>query len=201
MIKGQLLKTYNELSPKSDKGTDHSYIEHYYDLEFGQYKSKHISLLEIGVQNGYSMNLWRNFFTPSLYAITGIDINITDEAKQINDEIVVHSDYKKSFGNFKLIQADAYSEELAGEFFNNIFDYIIDDGPHTLESQLKCIDLYYMKLNFMGGKLIIEDIQSDSDLQAIEDKLNAEGKTYKLYDLRDIKGRYDDILIEIIRKP
>lgn len=199
MIKTWLQNRYNELSPKSDKGIEHDYIAGYYDAEFSQYKYQKINIMEIGVQKGYSMNLWKSYFEiPGL--IVGVDINITDEAKSLMDEYVF-TNYKNSWGNIKLIETDAYSKEFADEFFDGTFDYIIDDGPHTLESQLKFIDLYYRKTKRFGGKLIIEDIQSKEDLEAIENKLKAEDKPYTVYDLTANKGRYDDILIEIRRKP
>ena len=50
----------------------------------------------------------------------------------------------------------------------NNFDIIIDDGPHSLESQLKFIDLYYPKTN-LGGVVIIEDIHPDS-LEPLKEK-------------------------------
>lgn len=94
--------------------------------------------------------------------------------------------------------ADAYSDEYVNKFLNDYFDYIIDDGPHTLQSQLSFIDLYYPKIK-KGGKLIIEDIQSNSDLNAIEERLQELKYKYKIFDLTANKGRYDDILIEITK--
>ena len=45
----------------SDKGTHHSYIDVYESL-FLKYKDKKINLLEIGVNRGYSLYTWKNYF-------------------------------------------------------------------------------------------------------------------------------------------
>ena len=57
----------------------------------------------------------------------------------------------------KIIIEDAYSEKTASTFENNFFDYIIEDGLHTVEYQTIAIKLWLSKLK-KGGKLIIEDI-------------------------------------------
>ena len=38
---------------------DHNYLQ-YYDEWFKQYKDKKIALLEIGVENGHSIKLWKD---------------------------------------------------------------------------------------------------------------------------------------------
>ena len=183
----KLSEFYNQLNPKSDKGTEHDYINSYYDAEFTPKKDKSITLLEIGVLNGESINLWNKYFE-NAKEIYGVDINITNQAiATVNptDEIVLE-------------RADAYSEDYVNKFLNDGFDYIIDDGPHTLWSQINFIELYYKKAK-KGGKLIIEDIQSKSDLEAIEQRLKELKYKYKIFDLTSNKGRYDDILIEITK--
>ena len=121
-------------------------------------------------------------------SIDGVDISITKEA--INN---IQSEYHQH-----LYTADAYSDIFVKLQLNDFYDYIIDDGPHTLKSQIQFIELYFPKLR-KGGKLIIEDIQSNSDLQAIENRLNELKYKYKVFDLTANKGRYDDILIEITK--
>ncbi len=183
----RLSEFYNQLEPKSDKGTEHDYFNGYYDAEFTPKKDKSITLLEIGVLNGESINLWNKYFE-NAKEIYGVDINITNQAiATVNptDEIVLE-------------RADAYSEDYVNKFLNDGFDYIIDDGPHTLWSQIAFIELYYKKIK-KGGKLIIEDIQSKSDLEAIEQRLKELKYKYKIFDLTANKGRYDDIIIEITK--
>ena len=215
MIKSRLTNFYNELQLKSDKGTDHDYINGYYDLVMSEHQHLKISLLEIGVLNGHSINLWQKFFThPDCY-ILGVDIKLSDSALKTIDAVWSNETQRYLPGfrtqyddkeNHKAIlyESNAYSKEFANQFLDNTFDFVIDDGPHTLESQIDCIDLYLPKIKMNTGRLIIEDIQSKSDLEAIEDKLNEPNDMYKImykvYDLTQNKGRYDDIIIEIKKR-
>ena len=183
----KLSEFYNQLSPKSDKGTYHDYINGYYCAEFTPRKNDLIRIMEIGVLNGESINLWNKYFENAI-EITGVDINITNQAistVQPTDEVFLDND-------------NAYSESYVKTIMNNHYDYIIDDGHHTLQSQIQFIELYYPKIK-KGGKLIIEDIQSKSDLQQIEQRLKELKYKYKVIDLTANKGRYDDIIIEITK--
>ena len=54
-----------------DKGTLHKYIENY-DSIFRDFRYKIISVMEIGVQEGYSLRMWRDYFARA--RIIGIDI-------------------------------------------------------------------------------------------------------------------------------
>jgi hypothetical protein len=79
------------------------------------------------------------------------------------------------------------------------FDVIIDDGPHTLESQLFAVKHFLPLLN-EGGVFAIEDIQDISHINlltdAVPDDLKANVFTY---DVRDTKGRYDDVIFTVSR--
>jgi hypothetical protein len=76
----QILKTFNLDSNESngfsetDKNTDHSYIEHFYENAFLKYKDKNITLLEIGARTGASCFLWNQYFKNGI--IYGIDITM-----------------------------------------------------------------------------------------------------------------------------
>ena len=61
---------------QSDKGTHHSYIDMYYEETLANYKDKTITLLEIGVNAGRSLELWAKYFNESS-TIIGIDKKIT----------------------------------------------------------------------------------------------------------------------------
>ena len=171
--------------PYSLHGHRHPYTAPY-SLLLEPLRHKPIKFAEIGVFRGHSLLMWHDYFPNA--EIYGVDINITNQAiSTVNptDEIVLE-------------RADAYSEDYVNKFLNDGFDYIIDDGPHTLWSQIAFIELYYKKIK-KGGKLIIEDIQSKSDLEAIEQRLKELKYKYKIFDLTANKGRYDDIIIEITK--
>ena len=131
----------------TDKNSYHSYIENFYEKEFEPYKESKIDLLEIGIETGGSLKLWKEYFLNSK-SVVGVDISdekIDQRYKNI-DGIIMH------FG-------DAYDEKFSKKFKQ--FDIIIDDGPHTLESQLKSIKFYLPKLK-QNGLFIIEDISDIS---------------------------------------
>lgn len=173
-----LLQIY-EAQPDSDKGSVHSYISDYYEEALKPYRHTAKSILEIGVLNGASTRLWREYFINA--GIVGIDITPQQPEPGI-----------------AYICGDAYHNDTI-LLFEQQFDVIIDDGPHTLESQLYFILHWYSKLK-PGGLMVVEDIQSDSD--AVRLITLAQQKDYqaKLIDLRHIKGRYDDLILEI-KKP
>jgi predicted methyltransferase len=87
-------------------------------------------------------------------------------------------------------------------FFNNEmlhlkFDIIIDDGPHTLESMIFFIE-NYSKLLEEDGILVVEDVQSIEWIDILKNVVPENLKQYiSVYDLRDNKNRYDDILFVI----
>lgn len=172
------LQEIYDQQPESDKGTVHSYISHYYNERLEEYRHKAKKVLEIGILYGDSARLWKAYFSKA--EIIGIDIT-----PQISQPGIT------------FIEGDAYAQRMLDKFVNE-FDIIIDDGPHTLDSQKYVIEHWIKKLK-PGGLLVIEDIQSMDDakeLMALSWRLGYEPK---LFDLRDVKGRYDDMIIEITK--
>jgi len=178
-----LSEFYKSFPIISDKGTLHDYIDSYYSNEFTPKKDAEIRLLEIGIYRGASTALFRNFFTNAhIYAFEN---NLEKGGVFDLDGVTIH-------------WQDGYSDESVGLYENDYFDYIIDDGPHTLESQILAVKKWGVKIK-PDGKLIIEDIQSQSDLRAILKAVEDEGLKAKVFDMRDNKRRYDDIIIEITK--
>lgn len=181
---------YESSDFKSDKGTTHNYINGYYSNEFTPIRNQKLKVLEIGVHRGPSMKLLRDWFVNS--EITGIDPFGDGLPEGIADTI-------RKMGDITIIQDDAYTQKVLDMFENDSLDYIIDDGPHTLISQLYSLNHWYRKLK-SGGKLIIEDIQSSTNLNLLITESNRLNYKYNAFDLRESKNRYDDILLEIIKK-
>ena len=197
-------------NPYSDKNFVHSYLP-LYDTLLQPIKETAINILEIGVNTGGSIKLWYDFFTNA--NIYGVDIQ---DAMTINDLNFYAEQYKfgeKNMEDMKNIVAlkennriilnlnqDAYNSAYVQSHFidkNIQFDFIIDDGPHTLTSQKKTIQLYSKVLS-NNGILIIEDVQDMTWIDELK-KITPENlKQYiKVYDLRNNKGRYDDIVFTI----
>jgi cephalosporin hydroxylase len=166
----------------TDKDTTHSYIDVYEKL-FTPIRSTAKNILEIGVQTGQSIMLWSSYFDDA--AVYGLDINVIPPILN-------------KLKNVYCARANAYDVAYINENFvkNDIkFDVIIDDGPHTLQSMLFCAE-HYTKLLSDTGILIIEDVQS---IDWVPHIIKAFPQEYQKYvtceDRRNIKGRYDDILV------
>lgn len=169
-----------------DKGAEHDYINSYYSNEFTPKKNKPLNILEIGIWYGGSIKLWNDFFTNS--KIIGLDFQDNTENIFANSPQVT------------IMKFDAYLDSTVSLFEDNYFDYVIDDGPHTLEAQILCIQKYLPKVK-SGGKIIIEDIQSIDWIEDLENSIDKNiAESWKTIDVRESKGRYDDILFEIIKK-
>jgi 23S rRNA U2552 (ribose-2'-O)-methylase RlmE/FtsJ len=179
-----LTQLHNELNPRTDKGALHDYINGYYNEAFKD-NTKPVNVLEIGVYMGGSLQLWAKHFGPES-KIYGFDIE-----DHIVQEFI---DAPNIFFELK----NGYSQYTVEQFEDEYFDFIIDDGPHTLGSQLDCMLMWNTKLK-PGGKFIIEDIQNETDLKHIL-QLGKNFGEVKIFDLRPNKGRYDDIIVEITKQ-
>jgi SAM-dependent methyltransferase len=178
---------------ETDKNTSHSYLELYENLLSSKRESAK-NVLEIGIgsgkdKNGGSIKLWKDYFENA--KIFGLDIlgkeRVLDEL--LNDERVI-----------LFTSSDAYNEDF---FTSNIlnsnvkFDFLLDDGPHTLESMKIFIRLYSQVL-LDDGILIIEDVQSMDWIEELKNEVPENMKHFiEVYDLRHIKNRWDDIVFVI----
>ena len=166
----------------------------YQELLFSKKESaKHV--LEIGIgewpgrKSGGSIKLWRDFFTNA--NVYGLDINhidtVMDELRN-DSRVVLHT------------SNNAYNETFFYENFVNKnikCDFMLDDGPHTLDSMKIFIQLY-SQIMTEDGILIIEDVQSIDWIDELTKVVPEDLKQYiKSYDLRHIKNRYDDIVFTI----
>jgi len=175
-------------SSRTDKNTRHSYLPLYQKLLVSK-KETAKNVLEIGICYGGSIKLWNEFFTnATIHALDILHINqIWDNIKN-NDKIILYT------------SVDAYNNDF---FINNIlrqnikFDFMLDDGPHTLETMTQFIRLY-AQLMTDDGILIIEDVQSWKWIDVLINETPEHLKKYiNIYDLRSIKKCDDDIVFTI----
>jgi hypothetical protein len=171
----------------TDKNTTHTYLEVYQDLLVGK-KDTAKYVLEVGISLGGSIKLWHDFFTNA--TVYGLDIipieTLWDEIKN-KDRIILEC--------FDAYNEDFFNTQLLNK--NIKFDFMLDDGPHTLESMIQFINLY-SQIMTDDGILIIEDVQDWSWIETLKDATPDILKQYiKVYDLRENKGRYDDIVFTI----
>ena len=137
-IQNKLSDIFDIQRYQTDKN-DLGYIDNFYDDFFMKLKNNPITMLEIGVYNGGSIQLWKDYlhFESKIYAG---DVNYFNHIE----------------GTCSVI-GDMYSEEQISKFADNYFDLIIDDGPHTFESFVVLMQKYHSKIKYQGT-LIIEDI-------------------------------------------
>jgi len=121
-----------------------SYLN-YYDKEFAAIRDRPIKMLEIGVQNGGSLETWATFFHNAL-RIVGCDVDPRCSRLHYEDPRI------------QIAVQDACSQQgyLAIKSLCNEFDLIIDDGSHQSDDILSAFVRYFPELN-PGGTYIIED--------------------------------------------
>lgn len=165
----------------NDKGGTHSYLETYEKL-FEPFRHG-CSMMEIGLALGDSVKLWDKYFEKSF--ITGVDISIVFETVDMETRITENKNW------IDFIEADATKEEFARVFRSGTFDIVIDDGSHMEADQIKTFQLLKSKMK-PGGIYVIEDILA---LDQNRHKFEALHPNCEIIDLREVKGRFDDVLI------
>lgn len=170
----------------TDKGTAHSYIDYYQNLFLEtsnpRILGKNPRILEIGVQGGISLLMWKDYFSDS--DIVGIDIDISQVQEKVM-RIAANPSFK-----INLIEGDAADSTIL-EKITGKFDIIIDDGSHLLHHQLSSFNLLKDHLN-SGGIYIIEDVGSELNARILNQTM---GSNSQIVDLRSVKGRWDDLIL------
>jgi cephalosporin hydroxylase len=180
-----LSEIYSSKNFYTDKNTVHSYIDQIYSELFYEIQESAKNILEIGIDHGGSILLWKEYFLNAI--ICGIDVE---------NKIDIFTDKER----LKILHKDAYNKNFIDKIPNNHFDLIIDDGPHTLKSMISFLDGYQSKLN-ENGIIVIEDIQEVSWVDILIEHVHEDliDNIY-VHDLRTIKNRYDDILFIIDKR-
>ncbi len=130
----------NKVSTKWD-----SYLDVYEEI-LSSFKGKNINLLEIGVQNGGSLEIWAKYFK-NANKIIGCDINIKCKNLKYQDaRINIHVGNVNELEVFRLIKNSVDN-----------FDVVIDDGSHTSHDVISSFVNYFPLLRD-GGVYIIEDM-------------------------------------------
>ena len=173
---------------RTDKNTTHSYLPLYQKLLINK-KETAKNVLEVGIWRGGSIKLWSDFFTnANVYGLDIMDINDVWEDIKNKEKIILHT------------SSNAYNDDFFITHFLNKnikCDFLLDDGPHTLESMKDFIKLY-SQIMTDDGILIIEDVQHWDWINLLTNEVPENLKQFiKVYDLRSNKNRYDDIVFTI----
>ena len=138
----QFLLDFSKTSSQSDKIKQHGY-HRIHPWFIGHLKNVPVTLLEIGLKNNDSIELWKQYFND--VEVYGIDI---DPKEYVSDAKL-----------FKLDQSKQNELENFATIVNCKFDIIVDDGSHVPAHQLKTINTLWALLK-PGGIYIIEDIET-----------------------------------------
>ena len=140
------MKTLDDIA--IDKGTDKSSLFHNYCVKYEKYlpfkRDQKIKILEIGVFNGSSINMWREYY-PNCYVV-GIDIDSSCiKYEKIENKLFVE-----------------IGSQIDDIFLNKViekhgpFDLIIDDGSHMQSHMIFSFEKLFPELK-KSGIYIVED--------------------------------------------
>jgi len=170
----------------TDKHSLHSYTDHFYEKELAKYRDNPVQIVEIGIDQGGSLLLWAEYFSNA--AILGVDLLLRGNCEQ---DCAQYSNIQLSIGNAYDIHSLQYFPPT---------DIFIDDGPHSLESQVWAVKHLSHRVK-SGGLFVIEDVADPAWLDQLKNATPYHLRDYvEFIDLRHVKGREDDIMF-VIRIP
>jgi hypothetical protein len=168
------LSWYAEPTP-TDKVTSHTYMR-VYDRYLRSRRTEPLHIVEIGVDKGGSLVMWRRCFPNA--RVTGVDIRDVP-----------------CVPGCQVFQGDSRNSDWVRTAFPPAsIDVVIDDGDHSLESQIATFRAFEHAVR-RGGIHFVEDIYSFADHYALR-ALTGRHKT-TTFDFRDLKNRSDDVLVVI----
>lgn len=139
------LETYFK---QNDKRLIHKWAHYFdvYDKHFTKYRNKDIVILEIGVSQGGSLQMWKNYFGDKA-KIYGIDID--PRCKEFEEE------------NIKIFIGSQSDRNFLQEVKKQIppIDILIDDGGHTMAQQIVSFEELFSYVK-EDGVYLCEDIHS-----------------------------------------
>lgn len=166
----------------TDKNSIHSYLPVYAHLLKNAW-GRPFRMLETGIQRGGSIAGWCKAFPRA--TIYGVDCQKT---------VTINAP------NYKEIIMNAYDEEFMQRMsYEELFDFVIDDGSHSFNDIL-FVCQHYHKLLKPGGVLVIEDVPDINWIPKFRAAASVTGCTTEVIDLRHLKNRWDDLLL-LIKKP
>lgn len=117
-----------------------------YDRHFSRLRGQPITVVEFGVSQGGSLQMWRNYFGPQA-RLVGVDIN--PNCKQLEEpgtQIFIGDQQDRGF-------LRSLAQTLPS------IDVLIDDGGHTMEQQIATYEELFPKVS-ANGVYLIEDLHT-----------------------------------------
>lgn len=126
----------------------------FYDGLFKNKKEEPLKIAELGILDGGSLLMWREYFKNA--QIVGFEYN---------DNLIAN--FRKRFNNnrISLFNINVNNKDSISSAFHNVnmqYDIIIEDTTHQFEDQIRVIENAYTYLK-PGGIMIIEDIFKSYD--------------------------------------
>ena len=153
MAEGASIMNLQEIGIRcnTDKAFFHKYLDFYQmNLPKSNFKGR---LLEIGVMDGASLEMWREYYPNA--EIVGLDIN---DKSHINIPDVT------------ILKRDATRPSDLADL--GMFDIIIDDGSHMTGDQIISLEILYNNNLNKSGFYIIEDLHTSLMPSYVNSKLN-----------------------------
>lgn len=126
----------------------HKFLHYFeiYDRHFSRFVGKDVTVLEIGVSKGGSLELWRHYFGNKC-KIYGIDID--PKCKNLESEQI------------EIFIGDAEDREFLRGVKEKIskIDILIDDGGHTMDQQITAFEELYPFIS-SDGVYLCEDLMT-----------------------------------------
>lgn len=142
----------------TDKETDHKYFTRAYVHLFSGLKQSAENIAEIGVLDGHSLAIWKNYFSNA--NVIGIDKNPTCGIAVSGTDRV------------SILIADAGNSEDLSRLHSELpmLDILIDDGGHRMDQQQLALAYLFPKIKD-GGLFIIEDLQTSTEAKMPEKEI------------------------------
>jgi cephalosporin hydroxylase len=182
------LKTINDLHrSQTGKSSDKwaSYLP-VYDRILRPYRDASLKLLEVGVQNGGSLEVWSKYFS-NAEKLVGCDIDSLCGRLVYDDQRI------------NVVVGDVNTENAFSEILGHSrnFDIIIDDGSHLSDDIIRTF-INYFRILSPGGIYVVEDTHTmyQEDYQGGILKQTAAHEFFKLFiDLINYEHWKDDLSI------
>jgi hypothetical protein len=117
-----------------------------YERYFSQFRGTNATFVEIGVQGGGSIAMWRDYFGPGV-KIVGVDISEDCRAFEgPNTHILIGDQEDREF----LAQLAAFAGPI---------DALLDDGGHTMQQQIATFEVLFPQIK-PHGVYVCEDVHT-----------------------------------------
>jgi hypothetical protein len=148
------MQTLIEIAQKKENNTDkltHNFLPTYESC-FSAIRESTTNVLELGVFEGKSLRMWRDYFHNA--HIYGVDIK----------KNLMFSEERISTHCFGQDQIYAWENFFGGNEKGLQFDLILDDASHVMEHQQRSLGYLFPKVK-KGGYYVVEDLHTSGRLR------------------------------------